>query len=1248
MLGSDVYFRSDELYFNYGKITTNGFDFNALNENLFDGTFSGNDTLKLKKSYLVRNMVFEGNYTLNGPTTFGANTTLKGNATLVDTFVNDPATRYLYVNGNLTNNGAFIRDKVGGWNMHVYLRGNIHNNGYWNPRVTYFDATTNQTISQSAGKWFDGQIQISDTSAKLVLGSDVYFRNDEIFFNTGKITTNGFDFITQSENLYDGTLSGNDTLRLKKSYLVRNMNFEGNYALQGYLTLGSNNTLRGNATLLDTFINDAATRYLYVNGNLTNNGSVLNVTSGWPLFIYSEGNLLNNGQMNNNSIYLVGKKDRTFGGKLPLGIMCPVYLDDSIGLTGDNFINNLTLTNKTSTWLVIKPNATLKTISLANPNRLINYGKVESTFSFDVHPSVFGFYHTTFKSNTISVLNKMNLEHFGYQQNPNTNNAVNEWWRFKSVPSFSRDSLNYVELNYSANALNGNSEKDLRVFYTENGGIDWKEIKRNITRDTLNNKIKITNCPSYGHFVLSSSGLGLVTFKPKVEKAEPRFFGNTGKVTIYGFGAGFKSGMSVSITKGSKIIFANEVKITDQSGESFSASFTFTAIDTGFYDFTTYISGESPIVLSKHFHVEPSTRPEPWALLSGRNKFLLNRWSTYYINFGNRANVNALGVPLIFAVNDLANLEIDFPDNHFYLPKVAYDSGYTLPVDSNFKLYYVTDSLTGYIGKKMRVYAFYVPEIEANSSQMARVMVKLNTPAKLSMDLWVMDPFMENIPLQKATTPPEVAACITAAALKYTFDKAVGLIPGYACYKLIYKYVDPIGSITPKDIKPDKSTWGSWFWNTASWVSSGLKCAADFNPAWKTAQIVAAAGSAITGLVIDVGKNREANEGCWRKFRDKNKNKLDANGVYSFDPNEIAGPDGYGSDNYIGKGNLMNYRVYFENKDSATSPATDVVIHDTIDLKKLDYKTFSFGEIVIADSVYKIQAFAKEFTLLIDLYPRIASVVKVHGILDSAKGVITVTFNTLDRTTLDPNEDVDLGFLPPNKTKSVGQANFSYTVGLKSTIKHNDVVANQASIYFDQNQPIKTNKYSNKIDIMAPTSSVSSLPIETTDSNFTVSWSGFDSDCGLNYYNIFVSDNDSAYKNWMANTSLTTSKYKGHRNHTYKFYSIALDSIGNTETYTGNPDATTKVVKTGNVSNIESFIKVYPNPSRGKLTIESNLNTGKIALRLYDPVGRLVAEKNTTSNTIDWDLSYLQSQIYYLVIEANGQQINRTVVLMNQ
>jgi hypothetical protein len=1246
ILGSDVYFRNDAFYFNYGKVTTNGFDFNTLSETLYDGTLSGNDTLKLKNSYLNRNMIFEGNYTLQGPTTFGHNTTFKGNATLIDTFANDAATRYLYVLGNITNNGAITRDKYG-WPLIVNLKGNAHNNGLWNPNETHFDAKNDQTITQTSGKWFDGRYYITDTSGRLLMGSDLYFRNEHIYFNKGKLTTNGFNLNTYSELLWDGFIAGNDTLKLKYSYLTR-MTFDGNYALKGRLTLGENNTFKGNVTLIDTFVNDGATRYLFFNGNVINDGIFLPAPNGWPLYIYSEGNIFNNGQFNNSSIYLVGKKDRTVGGKLPMNILCPVYVDDSVGFVGENFIPNLTLNNRSSVWTTVKAGAILKTLSLANPHRLINYGKVETSFGFDVHPSAFSFYHTAIRSNNTSAISKINIEHFGYQQNPNTTNAVNEWWRFKSIPSFSRDSLNYVELNYSTNSLNGNSEKDLKIFFTENGGIDWKEIKRNITRDTLNNKIKITNAPSNGHFVLSSSGLGLVVFKPKVEKAEPRFFGNTGKVTIYGFGAGFKAGMTVSISKGSNTYTGEEIKITDQSGESFSAAFTLISIDTGYYDLSVTIPGESPIILSKYFHVEKSTRPEPWALLSGRNRFLLNRWSTFYINYGNKANVNALGVPLVFAVNDVPNLEVDFPDNHFYLPKVAYDSGFTLPIDSNFKLYYITDSLTGFIGTKMRVYAFYIPEIEANSSQMVRVMVKLKQPAKLTMDLWVMDPFMENIPLQKATTPPEVAACITAAALKYSIDKIVGFVPGYACYKLIYKYVDPVGSITPKDIKPDKSTWGSWFWNTASWVSSGLKCAADFNPAWKTAQIVAAAGSAITGFVIDVGKNREANEGCWRKFRDKNKNKLDANGVYSFDPNEIAGPFGYGAENYIGKGNLLSYRVYFENKDSATAPATDVVVYDTIDLKKLNHNTFSFGEIVIADSVYPVQAFAKSFSMLIDLYPRIASVVRVAGNLDTSNGVISVTFNTLDRSTLDPNEDVDLGFLPPNKGNSVGEANFSYTIGLKNTIKHGDVITNQGFIYFDQNKPIATNIYSNEIDIIAPSSSVNFLNSETTDSNFVVSWSGSDNDCGLNYYNIFVSDNDSTYKNWLANTSLTTSKYHGHRNHTYKFYSIAIDSIGNTESYSGNPDATTKVVKTGDVSKIESFINVYPNPSKGKLVIESNLNSGPVFLKLYDPLGRLVAEKEATTNTIEWDLSLLKSQIYYLVIEANGQKMKRTVVLMNK
>lgn len=132
----------------------------------------------------------------------------------------------------------------------------------------------------------------------------------------------------------------------------------------------------------------------------------------------------------------------------------------------------------------------------------------------------------------------------------------------------------------------------------------------------------------------------------------------------------------------------------------------------------------------------------------------------------------------------------------------------------------------------------------------------------------------------------------------------------------------------------------------------------------------------------------------------------------------------------------MVYTVYFENKDSATAPASKVVVLDTLDKTKFDFSTFSFQDVVIADSSYEVQSFAKEFRILLDMAPRINTLVQVTGALDTSTGEIRVQYLTLDRSTLELQEDVFLGFLPPNKNKPEGEGNFSYSVALEDDLPH--------------------------------------------------------------------------------------------------------------------------------------------------------------------------------------------------------------------
>jgi hypothetical protein len=76
-----------------------------------------------------------------------------------------------------------------------------------------------------------------------------------------------------------------------------------------------------------------------------------------------------------------------------------------------------------------------------------------------------------------------------------------------------------------------------------------------------------------------------------------------------------------------------------------------------------------------------------------------------------------------------------------------------------------------------------------------------------------------------------------------------------------------------------------------------------------------------------------------------------------------------------------------------------------------------------------------------------------------------------------------------------------------------------------------------------------------------VQWSGADIGSGVQDYTIYVSDNGGAFTPWLINTSSTSAQFTGEVYHSYGFYSIARDYVGNVEAGKQSADTSTSVSK---------------------------------------------------------------------------------------
>jgi hypothetical protein len=281
--------------------------------------------------------------------------------------------------------------------------------------------------------------------------------------------------------------------------------------------------------------------------------------------------------------------------------------------------------------------------------------------------------------------------------------------------------------------------------------------------------------------------------------------------------------------------------------------------------------------------------------------------------------------------------------------------------------------------------------------------------------------------------------------------------------------------------------------------------------------------------------------------------------VASQDPNTKTGADGIGPSRYIGGASPLAYGIQFENVETATAPAQDVVVTDQLDPARFDLSTFSLGPISFGDDLVVPPAGSQQFTTDVDLRPEQDLLARIQVTFSQATGLVTWSFSSIDPATGLPTDDPLAGFLPPNVTPPEGDGLVTFTVAPLAGLVTGDTISNQASIVFDTNPAILTPVWTNTIDKATPVSAVTALPPVQTSPRFTVSWSGSDAHSGIRSHTVYVSENGGPFEPFLVNTPALSGAFTGEPGTTYAFYSIAADMAFNQEPPKASGEAATQV-----------------------------------------------------------------------------------------
>jgi len=302
-----------------------------------------------------------------------------------------------------------------------------------------------------------------------------------------------------------------------------------------------------------------------------------------------------------------------------------------------------------------------------------------------------------------------------------------------------------------------------------------------------------------------------------------------------------------------------------------------------------------------------------------------------------------------------------------------------------------------------------------------------------------------------------------------------------------------------------------------------------------------------------------------QKYFFSSKSSACVQGIVTGDPNDLEGPVGYGTAQWVPGAKPLPYTVFFSNDPNASAPAQTISVTDQLDPVNLDLTTVNLGVINIGihQATPTVEnsppVGAKQYDYDLDLRPDNNIIAHIHASLDMLLGTLTYQFQSLDPSTGLPTTDPNAGLLPPGVEGTI-----QFSVVPKTSSPTGTVTSNQATIVFDYNPPMSTSVWSNTLDNDPPISHVKKLAASQKLGYFTVKWSGTDTinnvtGSGLANFTVYVSDNGGAYTPFLTNTTETSVVFTGVAGHTYSFYSIATDNAGNIQPTPATPDTTTKV-----------------------------------------------------------------------------------------
>ena len=276
----------------------------------------------------------------------------------------------------------------------------------------------------------------------------------------------------------------------------------------------------------------------------------------------------------------------------------------------------------------------------------------------------------------------------------------------------------------------------------------------------------------------------------------------------------------------------------------------------------------------------------------------------------------------------------------------------------------------------------------------------------------------------------------------------------------------------------------------------------------------------------------------------------------SYDPNEIIGPEGYDSVRWVSINDVLNYTIMFENDpEFATAAAQKVDVRFTFK-DKAWMKNFGIGGYSFSNMSFPVDKPSNAYQQRIDLKDTLNYYVDLIAGLDVVKQQGFWTFTTIDPETGYAPMQAERGLLPVNDETHVGEGAVTFQLKPYEGLKTGDSISIQASIVFDTNDTIPTNRWCNRIDAGNPESKVTAALHPTLPNTYNLTFTGKDDEkgSGVRHLLLYLANHNGIYEEIDTVSVDTVLAFPVEAGKQYKLYSIAVDNTGNREPAKMEPD----------------------------------------------------------------------------------------------